>query len=506
MKRFTMLLTVLVPLLSLAILFYITSLQTSASSLGSGTMITVNSTADLPDVAPGNGICETAVGNNECTLRAAINEANALSTDDTIALPANNYTLTYALAPGFEGVDLEITDDLTIVGEDEQNTVVSSDTSVGIFRISSAVTVTLQDFTVRDGQIYSSLGHHGGAAVQNNGGNIRLINMRLLNNTANSIGSGAILNRNGGTITIENSIIAANTALSSGGITNEGNSYMAIVGSTIEDNAAGDGGGIVNSGTLELIDSIVRDNNATSTSASGGGIRNFGVLTITHSMVISNTASGGGGSYGGGIRNFADAQMLLQNSTVAYNTASQGGGINNSGNMQIINSTISNNSIGAGIYQSGTTAVFTLTNSTVTQNDWHNITFSGSFTDGFWLQNSIVANPTGGNDCSSASTIIVSLDHNLDSDGSCNLDQPNDLPAMDPFLEVLGNNGDTTLTHALTPLSPAVDAANDLVCPETDQRGVSRSQGLHCDIGAYESPYLASQHKIFLPMIFKEDS
>src|SRR5688500_1837174 len=36
---------------------------------------TVNSTADQPDVSPGDGICRTA--SNTCTLRAAIMEANS---------------------------------------------------------------------------------------------------------------------------------------------------------------------------------------------------------------------------------------------------------------------------------------------------------------------------------------------------------------------------------------------------------------------------------------------
>jgi hypothetical protein len=407
------------------------------------------------------------------------------------------------LAPDFEGVDLQILDDLTIIGDDNQNTVVTSDTFVGIFRMSGAISVTLQDFTIQDGEVFSSLGHQGGAAIQNNGGTVRLVNMRMLNNTADGIGSGAILNQNNGIMTIENSVVADNSSMSSGGITNEINSNMVIISSTIERNSAGDGGGIANGGNLEIIDSVVRDNSASSTSAIGGGITNFGVITITHSTVISNTASGGSGSYGGGIRNFADAQLLLQNSTVAYNTASQGGGIDNTGIMQVINSTISNNRVGAGIYQGGSTAVMTLTNSTVTQNDWHNITFSGAFFSEFWLQNSIVANPTGGNDCSSSSTTIVSLDNNLDSDGSCNLDQPNDLPGADPLLEALNNNNDTTLTHALMFGSPAIDAANDLFCPATDQRGVTRSQGLHCDIGAYESPYSSAKFSIHLPIVLK---
>ena len=48
----------------------------------------------------------------------------------------------------------------------------------------------------------------------------------------------------------------------------------------------------------------------------------------------------------------------------------------------------------------------------------------------------------------------------------------------------------------LLPGSPAIDAGDDAVCAQTgadkvngvDQRGVTRPQGAHCDIGAFESP------------------
>ena len=43
---------------------------------------TVNSLADTPDAVPGNGICADAGG--LCTLRAALQEANAFAGDDTI--------------------------------------------------------------------------------------------------------------------------------------------------------------------------------------------------------------------------------------------------------------------------------------------------------------------------------------------------------------------------------------------------------------------------------------
>src|SRR5690242_18007294 len=50
-----------------------------------GLLFAVNTTFDAAsgggadDAAPGDGLCETAVGNNVCTLRAAIEEANAYS-------------------------------------------------------------------------------------------------------------------------------------------------------------------------------------------------------------------------------------------------------------------------------------------------------------------------------------------------------------------------------------------------------------------------------------------
>src|SRR5215510_12466988 len=54
---------------------------------------TVNSPFDVSDASPGNGVCETAPGNGVCTLRAAIQETNALPGTHTIILPPNTYLL-----------------------------------------------------------------------------------------------------------------------------------------------------------------------------------------------------------------------------------------------------------------------------------------------------------------------------------------------------------------------------------------------------------------------------
>ncbi|WP_345309022.1 choice-of-anchor Q domain-containing protein [Candidatus Villigracilis saccharophilus] len=57
----------------------------------------------------------------------------------------------------------------------------------------------------------------------------------------------------------------------------------------------------------------------------------------------------------------------------------------------------------------------------------------------------------------------------------------------DPLLGPLANNGGPTQTMALLSGSPAINAGDDADCEATDQRGVTRPQGSHCDIGAYEA-------------------
>ena len=60
-------------------------------------------------------------------------------------------------------------------------------------------------------------------------------------------------------------------------------------------------------------------------------------------------------------------------------------------------------------------------------------------------------------------------------------------------LAALAGNDGPTRTHALEPGSPAIDGGNPAAptgtggtCAPADQRGVKRTQGGACDIGAYE--------------------
>src|SRR5438874_12563166 len=83
---------------------------------------TVNNTADLPDTDPADGVCKTT--NNNCTLRAAIMQADFVGTS-IIVLPAGTYKLMRA---GYDDDalvgDLDIKHDLTIQGAASGSTII----------------------------------------------------------------------------------------------------------------------------------------------------------------------------------------------------------------------------------------------------------------------------------------------------------------------------------------------------------------------------------------------
>src|SRR3569832_1824044 len=76
----------------------------AAASLGHAKTFTVNITADTADAQRGDGVCETAVGNGVCTLRAAIQESIANGSTDTIIL--SDQIGEYVLSAAGAGEDL----------------------------------------------------------------------------------------------------------------------------------------------------------------------------------------------------------------------------------------------------------------------------------------------------------------------------------------------------------------------------------------------------------------
>ena len=155
---------------------------------------------------------------------------------------------------------------------------------------------------------------------------------------------------------------------------------------------------------------------------------------------------------------------IIENSTISGNTASFGGGVYFNGGNWIINSTITGNTgtaSGGGVFL-GFTTIATV--------------------------NSVFAGNTGGS-CAGVGS-LSSSGHNIESQNTCGFTDPTDQVNTDPMLGLLADNGGPTLTHALDPASPAIDAGDSTICAGADvngvdQRGFPRPSGA-CDIGAYE--------------------
>ena len=303
------------------------------------------------------------------------------------------------------------------------------------------------------------------------------------------------------------------------------------------------GAGIANFGNLLLQDSLVTGNNTT---AGGGGIFNNNHLTLLNSEVSGNSAD----SIGGGIVNYSGDTVIVTNSLIANNSANQGAGIYTLGETIVTNGTIQGNdaeSVGGGVAVWAGTAVFeqttlyqneavqsgagiyngfgtiTVTNSTISDNSaptyvgianvgsveatilnstiaFNNVTATGGSRYGgianisggtLTIQNSIVAQ-NDGRQCL-ANDNWTSAGNNLASDHYCDFESAGDIELTDPLLASLGDYGGPTLTHPLSPGSPAIDAGSNAACPAIDQRGTTRpvdgdnDMTAVCDIGAFEA-------------------
>jgi hypothetical protein len=219
----------------------------------------------------------------------------------------------------------------------------------------------------------------------------------------------------------------------------------------------------------------------------GGGLALYGgFVTLVDTSVFENVAADGGGI-------FADGTTVdAQTSVVFANTAARGAGVSLIGKpgrptihavLFATNSSVSEN-LGEGIHMS--VGKCELLYATVAGNTGGGFRAREDAHEGIvYLAQSIVANQDLEANCVGNRLWIYSEGHNLDSDGTCNLTDPTDLPDTDPMLGALQDNGGPTFTQALLPGSPAIDAIPCTYLTE-DQRGVVRPQGAGCDIGAYE--------------------
>lgn len=301
-----------------------------------------------------------------------------------------------------------------------------------------------------------------------NRGSLRIESATLVNNVAEVLGSGgAVYNDSSATLTVFDSTFRQNRAATGGGaIQNLG--QLAVSVSRFENNIAGlDGGAIQNNGGEASVD---RSTLAVNFAVNGAGIElNGGDLRLRHSLLLGNDAIG----QGGGIRNISGT-LTVENTTLLGNEADTGGGVYSEDTTSFLSSTLHLNKAFAG------GALYRFSASPVTAK---NTILSLS------LEPQSI---TPQLNCD-GSHPLISNGNNLASDNSCNLNLASDLPATDPQLGPIADNGGPTQTVVPLAGSLAIDTGSNTGCPATDQRGGVRprdggSGSAICDIGAVEVP------------------
>jgi len=464
--------------------------------------------ADITVAAPGGVGVVIIAADGDCSLREAIINANdgaATHADcaaggaglDTVILPAGS-TFTVPdvdnTANGENGLP-SITTEITIDGNGAivERSPADPDT-FRLFHVAATGDLTLDATTVRYG-VADDVGVEDGGGIFNLGGVLEITNGSIISGNSADAGGGVL--SYGGSTGITGSTITGNSAeYVGGGVYVEGGS-LAITGSTISDNSAQVGGGVttIYAFDVTITGSTISGNSANFLPVVGGG----GVLVAFGSATISaSTISGNSAVFGGGVNAFV-ANLDIDHSTISGNSAYYGAGLANFGfyapgygTTTLTNSTISGNSaalVGGGVFNGG---LMIIRNATITGNSAGY--GGGGILTGVlipygstYLTNSIVADQVYGGDC--YGTGFTSGDFNLDSDNTCNLTGPNDIPgSANANLGPLALNAPgTTETHALLAGSDALDAGDCSGGTVTDdQRTVLRPQGPACDIGAYE--------------------
>ena len=237
------------------------------------------------------------------------------------------------------------------------------------------------------------------------------------------------------------------------------------------------GGGIHNVGDLQLLRMCVTGN--TASLGSGGGIYNRGNLTAVTECAISYNSAG---QNGGGI--FNEQDITVTRSAIYNNIASgDGGGIQEAGTAILINTTVACNraaGAGGGVNDPGgaTLKTYNVTvagNTAAVGGGLANVPFFGASWE---LRNTIVSGNSAPDspDVSNGFGSQISQGFNLiknTSGAAAGSFLPSDQVGVDPKLGPLQNNGGPTLTMALLPGSPAIDkGSNSNLLPgmTTDQR------------------------------------
>lgn len=369
--------------------------------------------------------------------------------------------------------------------------------------------LTVQRLTFRDGNppMGSDDTASGGGAVYRDGGSLTVMDCTFFDNSAplsgQDVAGGAIYAFGGGETIISGSMFNGNRA-SNGGAVGSLNGDLIIINSTFTNNAATGTGGNPGSGgcggaiymdgadeTTSMCGVSIAGNTA---GAIGGGFfrvsnDDSGTFAMNRTTVDANIVSGSASGNAGGLY-LQGLALTVTNSAITNNQAFYNGGIwIHTSDVEITNTTIAGNvatgSNAGGLWLSSP-VTGTILNCTIADNSapadgqGGGAIFNAGDITGLELKNTIVANNTSGTWAPGCSDAL--------GDGGGNLEWPYgaDCSASplvaDPLLGMLGDNGGQTQTMLPSTSSPAKGLGTG--CPETDQRGMPRSEP--CTAGAVE--------------------
>jgi large repetitive protein len=433
---------------------------------------TVNTTADAHDAHPGNGRCADAAG--RCTLRAALEEADAAASGSTvrITLPAGTYPLSLgSLTVGSAAVPLTI----TVAGAGELTTVVRATGAFRVMTVAAHATVLLKNLQVTGGKagpnsygggIFShgtltlsgdALTHNragAGGGVANAGGSLTVTSSKVDANNGGQFGGGGI--QNGGPMNVPGSVLVMSSTITGNVTTNEGGGILSgqnghpagpgraraaprqlcppprcapsrvravaglalsVIDSKIDGNRGSNGGGGISAegSAASLTGSDVVGN--TAGAAIGGGV--FNVSKITGSSISGNRADAGAG-----VEDYPGVFITITNSTLNGNRAgADGGALEISQQVTVNRSTIADNEAGGNLFKGmgaaaeidggGTLAI---TNSTVAGNTTRPVgrgsidNFGGSLALSFDTLSGSQGLLTGAGSASATGTILAGTD------------------------------------------------------------------------------------------------
>lgn len=238
--------------------------------------IFVNLTTDQHDANTFDGFCDIdaqALG-DQCTLRAAVEQANALGSNDRIFLFPNSI-ITLTTANGGE-ILIEDNGTLEIFGTGAGNLTINGGTGTNRIFSTFEANVIISDVTLTGGGGTGANFSGSGGAIFADDGTLTLNRVKISGNSVPD-GAGGGVSFFGGTHRITGSTFSANTARNCGGFNNE-DSTLTVVNSTISGNTATDSIGL---------------------GGVGGGFCNLGSAnaTLRNVTITNNTAIAGGGIF-----------------------------------------------------------------------------------------------------------------------------------------------------------------------------------------------------------------